>query len=93
MDYHAGDDSGKCGVLGPGPARVENGFSKGGASMTQGLTRREFVKGTLIGAGALAGLGGTSPLLLEAVNLIKRGGERSCSGPGRKNYRSRLRPR
>lgn len=38
------------------------------------ITRREFVKGALLGAGALAGVGGTSPLLLQAADPVRRGG-------------------
>jgi len=38
------------------------------------MTRREFVKGTIVGAGALAGLAGTSLFFAQAAEPIKRGG-------------------
>jgi peptide/nickel transport system substrate-binding protein len=42
--------------------------------MSAGLTRREFVKGTLVGAGALAVLGGASFFSAQAAEPVKRGG-------------------
>ncbi len=42
--------------------------------MSAGLTRREFVKGTIVGAEALAGLGGASFFSAQAAEPVKRGG-------------------
>ena len=60
--------------------------------MSHGLTRRDFVKGALVGAGALAGLGGKSFSPAHAAETVKRGGvwryARNRTTPGMDAHRS-----
>jgi len=60
--------------------------------MSQGLTRREFVKGTLAGAGVLAGFGAESFFPAHAAEAVRRGGvwryARNRTTPGMDAHRS-----
>jgi peptide/nickel transport system substrate-binding protein len=60
--------------------------------MSEGLSRREFVKGTIVGAAALAGLGGAPFSSAQAAEPVKRGGiwryARNRTTPGMDAHRA-----
>ena len=60
--------------------------------MSEGLSRREFVKGTIAGAAALAGFGGTPFSSAQAAEPVKRGGiwryARNRTTPGMDAHRA-----